>query len=120
MNMRDSLSADGCDIVLEFFHFLLKISNINKTGKPIDVGEAMNQWNLQKFGKSRYAMTRNLSFMSRLHRLNSAAYDNRRDWLKNNPKGLPEEAAEAWKTSRVNAMNWIRNERRRQSHDLPH
>ena len=113
--MRQSLDDDGCALVLRFFGLLLKIKDLNKTDKPINVGEALNQWNLQEFGKSKNAMTEKRSpKMTAMRRNKNEQYDYRREWLALNPNSNYRQQAEAWGVSTQTAYQWTTHERARQ------
>ena len=113
--MRQSLDDDGCALVLRFFGLLLKIKDLNKTDKPINVGEALNQWNLQEFGKCKNALTEKRSpKMTAMRRKRNEMYDYRREWLAQNPNSNYREQAEAWGVCVQTAYQWTTHERVRQ------
>ena len=113
--MRSALDDDGCALVLRFFSMLLRIKDLNKTDKPINVGEALNQWNLQEFGKCKNAITERKSpDMAAMRRQRSEQYDYRREWLAQNPNSNYREQGEAWGVSTQTAYQWTIHERVRQ------
>lgn len=107
--MRSALDDDGCEIVLRFFAMLLKVKDLNRTNSKINIGAALNVWNMREFGSNRPTFSKSNALSA--HRQTYENFGYRREWLRENPDKTAADAAQAWGTTIGAARAWIFHER---------